>query len=344
MTLERITKETYFLASKEGMTVTEYMDKVDKENGVDTSDNLDAFERRLKEMNVALNDTGASVGAFMRTDQVRALFPEFVRRVYSVDIKDEPIRNLLIAGTVNVNSDVVKTVEFDTKDSDLAMARIGEGAELPRITVKTKEGALNLFKYGRAIEATYEVVARMGVSMFRGLVQAVRNATLADRVEAILDALVKDVEVKSLDTLTMEALVKFLGTNSKKVGFFDTIIVNEAGFKAVTDILYPIAGKELDPLMKSVYGVVKVDLGATNTALNIIYRPELNDIVTKASGKTGIIAFKRSQAVYEYKQVNSNVEESARFIEKQTQILTVSENIGYDKFNKDAVLALKIGK
>lgn len=96
--------------------------------------------------------------------------------------------------------------------------------------------------------------------------------------------------------------------------------------------------------MKSLYGSVNFEVGNTTKTLNILYRPELEDIIKKASGENGLILVRKDQGAYEYIQTNSNFEEYAKFIEKQTEILTVSERVGYDVFNKDAVKVIKATK
>lgn len=347
MALEKFTKEGYYEANNLVMNMTEYMDLKDRENGENVNDGLDSLERRLKENNLSLVNntaTGATVGTFMKTEELQMMFPEVTRRLLVVAAEQFPIRNLLLAGTQYVNSDVVKTLTVEANNKDNAMARVAEGAELPRIKIKSKDEALILPKYGRAVEASYETVQKMGMTMFRSLIGSIKNATLIEKTISIVSALLKGQTAETVANLTIDSLVEVLGANVEKVGFFDTVIVNKGGFKLLSELLYPVAGKDLQPIMKSLYGSVNFEVGNTTKTLNILYRPELEDIIKKASGENGLILVRKDQGAYEYIQTNSNFEEYAKFIEKQTEILTVSERVGYDVFNKDAVKVIKATK
>ena len=46
------------------------------------------------------------------------------------------------------------------------MKRITEAAELPTAKLKLGESAINIYKYGRAIEASYEALRRMTLDVF----------------------------------------------------------------------------------------------------------------------------------------------------------------------------------
>ena len=131
------------------------------------------------------------------------------------------------------------------------MRRVTEAAELPTAKLKLGESAINIYKYGRAIEASYEALRRMTLDVFNIHLQEIGVQAADNKIAEILTIVkngdgnsnaatsykAKDLDSSFSTALTRKAWIKFL------LKFYpracNTIVSNEDGLLQILEVLYP---------------------------------------------------------------------------------------------------------
>lgn len=97
----------------------------------------------------------------------------------------------VVAITTPINSNVYRAVYIEDIDPKAKrFVRVGETAEFPRIKMKSKERDVNLYKYGRAIESSYEALRRLRLDRVALEIQLISNQVEVDKLGTIIDVAV----------------------------------------------------------------------------------------------------------------------------------------------------------
>lgn len=358
ITLKDLNRETYEKAESQGLNLTEYLNKVNEEDL--KGSNLDGFETLMKEAGIPIASDDKNklpdnqIGAFMVTRQTKMLLPELTRRIYQKKIENTNYYNQLIASRSVVPSSAFNVVYYQFDDAE--MKRVAEASELPGVKVTKGAKSFQTYKYGRKIVSSYEALRESTFNAFAQFIEAVVNQTDAAKSKEVLEVLVNGdenspkadrINAKTLDTkttagvLTRTALMKFLASETKTIGAYDTIIVGDKAFDALCDALYTTNKDSVASLIQSQYSSVVLDMGSKNGALTVIYNEDLDDII--GGTDAAIVGFKKSMAVNEYVLAGSTVREFDKFITNQTEVATISEDFAFAKAYPEAskVLLLK---
>ena len=256
-TLANLTPDLYQQAHSKEMTLSMLLESLDP---TPTGENLDAFERLMKEARIITqtiadkNIFASKVEAFYRTNENKNLFPEYVARTLVQAMTEFPIFNYLVAARTPIDSNVYKASYLDWSDADnkkaTEMRRITEASDLPLARIKLGDTAITLYKYGRAIEASYEALRRMSLDLFERHINRIGIEAANNKVAEIL-TVIKDGDgngnaapthkVTDFDstatTITKTAWIKFL------LKFYpygcDTVVANVDGLLQILEVLYP---------------------------------------------------------------------------------------------------------
>lgn len=359
ITLNNLTNDLYNKAHSKEMTLSMYLENQDP---TPEGEKLDAFERLMKDAGILTktvsekNLFSSKVEAFYRTNENKVLFPEYIARTLVKAMSEFPLFEYLVAARTPIDSNVYKAsyLDFDEPKNKKAteMKRVTEAADLPVAKLKLGETAITLYKYGRAVEASYEALRRMSIELFERHINRIgveaANNKIAEMLTVIKDGdgnnnAAANFKAKSLDSgfsnaLTRKAWVKFL------LKFYpygcDTVIANEDGLLQILEVLYPassVAGK-MDELLAGGLNVkTNLPQGLVSN-LTLLYSP----YVEKIGGKEAIYGINRKNCIEEIFEVGSTISEADKFIKNQTQILTVSENSGFRKIFDDSAFTLTI--
>lgn len=358
-TLSSLTPDLYQQAHSQDMTLSMLLESLDPAT---EGSGLDAFERLMKEAGILTktvrdkNIFSSKVDAFYRTNENKILFPEYVARTLVQAMTEFPIFNYLVATRTPIDSNVYKASYLDWDDADnkkaVEMRRVTEAADLPLARIKLGDTAITLYKYGRAVEASYEALRRMSLELFERHINRIGTEAANNKVSEILTVIkdgdgnnnaapkhkAKDFDSSSGAVLTKTAWIKFL------LKFYpygcDTVVANEDGLLQILEVLYPastVASKMDELLAKglNVSTTLPQDL-VVNTTL--LYNPDID----KIGGKEAIYGLNRSNTIEEIFEVGSTISEADKFIRNQTQILTISENSGFRKIFKDGARILTL--
>ncbi len=358
--LSALNSDLYKLAHSKDMTLSMYLESQDPSP---EGSKLDAFERLMKEASILTrnipekNIFSSKVEAFYRTEEIKALFPEYVARTLVQAMTEYPVFKYLVAARTPIDGNTYKASYLDLDDPKnkkaTEMRRVTEAADLPTAKLKIGETAINIYKYGRAIEASYEAVRRMSIEVFNIHIQEIGVQAADNKIAEIL-TVVKDgdgnnnaatsYKAKDLDStfttaLTRTAWIKFL------LKFYprgcNTVVSDEDGLIQVLEVLYPKAdvAAKMDELLA---GGLQISVNLPQnliTNVTLLYSPHIETI----GGKHALYGLNRESAIEEIFELGSTINEADTFIKNQTKVMTVSENSGFRKILKksSAIMTLE---
>ena len=358
--LSNLTPDLYRQAHSEAMTLSMFLEGLDPspEGG-----KLDAFERLMQEAGIVTSNIpeknifSSKVEAFYRTDENKLLFPEYIARTLVQAMVQYPVFQYLVAARTMIDSNVYKAGYLDLDDAKnkkaTQMRRVTEAAELPIAKLKLGESAINIYKYGRAIEASYEALRRMSIEVFNIHLQEIGVQAADNKVAEILSIIkdgdgnnnaatsykASDLDSSFTSALTRTAWIKFL------LKFYpracNTVVSNEDGLLQILEVLYPASASAglMDELLNKGLNVsVSLPQGFVSN-ITLLYSPH----VEKIDGNVAIYGLNRESAIEEIVEVGSTINEVDKFIKNQTEIMTISENSGFRKIlkNSSAIMTLE---
>lgn len=354
----------YQKAAQEGKTLSEILEEMDPTT---EPAGLDAFERQLKARGIYTKDApeygimASSVETFFLTDDNKVLFPEWVRRTVRSDFDDFPLLQYLVGATTMVDSSLVETPYLDRPEKEKTrLRRVTEAAQLPKASIKLRNQAIRLYKYGRAIEASYETLRRATIPVIQRYIAFIGRDAAQDKAEEAIYTLVKGdgnnneapvIKLSELDAnaagkLTAEAYLRFLMLFD--IFPCDTIVATKEAFVELVLTQFPnltpqqVLSLMINGNMNAVRLSVPQMPQMTQTLLwtEDIVGPKGADIF---SGKK-ILGFNRAAGLEQLVETGSTIREAERFILNQTQVLTISENSGFSKMFKEAAYVLDLEK
>jgi len=343
-------------AAADRLNLTQYLERLDpsSEGAV-----LNALGRQLKERGIITRSNYAKgivastvEDAFYRTEDNDVLFPEViasgVREAYVSDV----MLSALIGQYTTIAGNAYKTVYADDQPTKQGLKRVTEASELPKTKLVTRTQEVKIYKYGRAIEASYEVVRRMQIDLLALHVRRMAMQAAKDKVEEIL-TIIEDgdgnsnaapvIKLTDLDsaatskTITAKAWLAFLMEFEEFA--CNTIIASKDAFLQImlTDIGSFTAAQALKLLSDGrTSGVAISAPQLPSGSLNLFWHDNLSQYE--------ILGINNQYAIEQVFEAGSDVQEAARFITNQTQVLTISENSGYAKIFTPATKKLDLNQ
>lgn len=357
----KVTQEDILQASSKNQTLSAYLNERERTNEALKATGLDAFDAALLSRgiivrgNEKLNIQSSSMEVFFTTAENRLLFPEFMVRTIKQSIFAQPITQYLIGETQTITGDTMRQPVLDLKGTGVGVKnrkalkkrRVAEAASIPVASIKLAETAISIYKYGIGTKASYEVLRRMTIDMFRKHIELISQFAVYDEVEDIIDIIINGdgnnnpapVYKRSAlntngtagvldDTTILKFLIKQYPVN------IDTVIVGEELFiqivstltdSGVTNGITPYVPFEMPQ------GIFK--------GLTVIYNPETPK---SAAGKEQVIGLNRSMAIRKIIEQGSMIQESQRFANDQTQAMYITENAGFGKIYDEASAVLEV--
>jgi hypothetical protein len=367
----------YERARTAGMTLSGWLEAQDP--SAKYQDGLDAYERQLMVANIRTKGDDHTyfaddMGAFERTQEHKALFPEWVRRQWhqakklqttrapSYNAADyaegtatrpyvddlmvrytqlQPAVPLaeLIAVTTNIIGNAYRSTRFNDVTAQKRTVRVAEGAPISRVKLSTSENTLRFGKFGRAIETTYEEIRRLRIDVMALHIQLMAIQAEVDEVAAVIDVIVNGdgnsgtaAPVYNLTTLDPAAVVGTLTTKAWLA--FKQVFLNP--YSLTTALMTDAVEIQLRLLN---LGSANIPLAMFNTTAGLGDLNPINDRladgvrvgVTADAPASKIVGIDRRFAVERVVEIGSDIQESARFIENQTNLMTMSINEGFGR-------------
>ena len=348
-------------AAMEGISLSTYLNNKYADIVKKFEGELDAFDIALLSKGIIVKDNlefgiqSSSMMKFFTTDENKILFPEFMIRQLRQLSGRPSIINELVASTRVITGDAAKQVVLDLTDTPagkknkqaLKKRRIAEGADIPVATLKLGEIAIKIYKYGIGVKATYEVLRRTTIDMFRKQMELVTVQAAYDEVGAVIDVVLNGdgntnpAEVYNANDLNPDAvegkldevtLVKFL---VKQAPFsYDTIIVDEDVY---TQICTMLMDKNLTNAINPRVNF-EFPQGLLSN-LRVIYS---EDLPLSSDSKHQIIGLAKNYAIEKVVEAGSTIQEVSKAIQNQTQLAVMTENAGFAKIDSRASAILKL--
>jgi hypothetical protein len=288
---------------------------------------------------------------FLSTDYVsNSLMRPFAQRPapYRQPVISSIPIDSLVAITTGIDNDTYRGFYIDNVPESVKLKRVTEAAELPRTRIKGREQAVRLYKYGRAVEFSYEVMRRMAIDLVALIIQMMAAQSDADKVTEAIGVLVNgdgNSNAASVINLTTEDAaatppnLTLKGWTNFQLEFenpyaLQVVLVQKS---VASQILLLNTGTANLPLAAfaqiSGFGSVRT-LNRTNDNIGLAWTSE-----APASKIVGVDTTKALERVYE---IGASISEVDRFITRQVEVLTLSESEGFAKIDKDAVKILNL--
>jgi len=184
-----ITRDTYAEAQTRGLTLSELLEAEDFDPSP-AGCPLDAFERQLVLSGVRVGGrNSSSVELFYQ--QAAALLPEFILREVTKGQQMRPELGRLLAGSSVINSNRYTPFYIDTSDtSRFSLRPVGEGAEVPALTVTEQKHSINVRDYGLALRTSYKTLRHRSTAQFKVLLWYIGFKLQTDKTALIVDTIV----------------------------------------------------------------------------------------------------------------------------------------------------------
>lgn len=325
---------------------------------------LDAFDIALMSHGICVVEdpehglTSSPMMAFFTTNENRNLFPEFViRQLRQISNRNDNLVSKLVASTRVIQGDSAKQVVLDLSDTpagkenrqSLKKRRIAEGADIPTATLKLGEIAIKIYKYGIAVKATYEVMRRTTIDMFRKQMELISKQSEVDEVGTVIETIIEgdgntnpakvykasDLNDKAVEGKIDEiTLLKFLTADKTSGIVFDTVITDDQSY---VDFLTTLMDKNLTNAINP-----KVQFEFPQTFLNNLTVIYSEDLPKSTNGKHQIIGLAKNYAIEKVIEAGSLIQEVSKVITNQTQLATITENAGFSKLYDKASAILEL--
>jgi len=170
----RLEEEMFSQARQRGLDLTGYLEELDPSRPESA---LDAFERQLALAGIRVSGSGSDIIDRFFSTKAQLLVDESV-----------PADKIIGIDNRFALEEVYETSVLD--EGDLQLARAGEGAALPKIELKTAEHSIQIYKFGRYLETSYEAIRRRKAAVVSIFLKAIGVQLQKDKFAAAIDVIV----------------------------------------------------------------------------------------------------------------------------------------------------------
>lgn len=241
----------------------------------------------------------------------------------------------LVSSTFGIGADQYKTatIKRAEREKDREASRVEEGTEPPLYTITTAERAVNLYKYGTRIKATYESMRRMRIDKVQLLITELNEAEDRRLIKAALataasgdgngngmilsSSVPADWTAQNLDEWLMDVAYNDSLDMNRVVGDLTEV-------KKIRALRYPGASGVLTPDQLAMYGAGDYTM-PDGTPLRLALRGSILD------GTKTLLAWNTARGLEQVIENGSQIQETMRWINNQTQEWVQTINTGFGK-------------
>lgn len=257
----------------------------------------------------------------------------------------------IVAVTTPISGDAYRAFYLtEPTAAEKRLVRVGESAEIPKVTLTGGDHTINLKKYGRALEVSYETLRRQRIDKVALWIARLAIQAETDKVAYAADVLVNgdgnsgtaatNHNLTTLDPAAVAGTLTLKGWLAYKLQF--------ANPYQITHMLVQSA---------VALQVMLLNLGSANVLLATVQgalgagsiepiNPETSDRVrygiTSDAPALKVVGFDRRFALERVTEIGADISEIDRFILRQTQVLTMTEVEGFAIFDANATRTLDI--
>jgi hypothetical protein len=325
---------------------------------------------------------------FFRNDQTRALLPEWWRREYkrgqglpvntrslftSQDAAPGSLLNPwsdnqtprvnkmiapqipvaeLIAITTPIDNDTYRALYMQDDAAAQRPVRVTEGSDIPRTKITQGENVIRLSKFGRALEATYEMLRRLRIDRVAYLIARMAVQAEIDKVDAVLDVLVSgdgnantaalNHNLTTLDSGASAGTVTLKGYLAYKLKFLNPYALTHALVQEAVGLQLLLLNTGSANLPTTTLPAPAVQGITSFEVINPTLREGTRLGVTGSAPTLKIVGFDARYAIERVTEVGATIQEVERVIRNQTQLITMTETEGYAKIDQNACRTLDV--
>jgi hypothetical protein len=298
------------------------------------------LEKELAARGISRSDTVEKAFFSSANGPNQPLFPVFLAsQIIAGQMADSLVPHL-VATELRINSHVQEKVTIADTAASRGSKNVTEGQELPKTSIARTSGSITLLKYGRMLEATYESVRLMHLDILALQLQRMGRQIGVDQSDQLIETLLEGdgnagtavawITAESAGTLDYDELVRLflqfpIGYRMRHAVINDAMLRTILNFAEFKD---PMAGFRFTR-----EGIIPGPMGAewhrwTSTG-------------STAFGTDRILAVDDRMAAVLYRE-GDLLEEADQLIDKQMHRRTLSEWIGFAKWDNDASKALRL--
>jgi hypothetical protein len=385
--LARVGPGLYREAYTAGMSLSAWLEQEDPSAGY--NDGLDSFSRMLKLADIrvrSLPEQGIYANEyekFYEHPQARSLIPEWCARVWRRTVHrqtravttsdatpvgsafrpyvtaDGPLVpdvapaipiSAVVAITTPIRGNLFRATYLTDDATQRRMVRVSESAEIPRVKLTSGERAIYLYKYGRVIEASYEVLRREPLDLIAQHIAMMAAQAEVDKLATIIDVAVNgdgnantaatNYNASTLDSASTGGALTLLAWLAWKQKFKNpyglrVALARDAVALKVQTINVGTANVMLATIPDAGFGAIR-SIGATRTA------DDVGLGATDDAPSNAIVGLDSARAIRRVTEIGSDIQEIERFATRQTEGLVLSENEGYSVLDPNAVRTLTL--
>lgn len=255
----------------------------------------------------------------------------------------------LVAMTTPIQGTAYRAYYLTHDETKTRKVRVSEGAEVPRVKLVGAERSLDLLKYGRSLEATYENLRYTRVDKIALWISQLAAQAESDKVAQIIDVIVNgdgnsgtaatnyDINGDFGETVGSLSLSGWLQFKMKFANPYvmTTVLAQESVALEALTLSYGSANIPL---------VTIADASGFGSFRQI--NPNLNSAVAIGwdadAPANKFVALDNRFAIERVVEIGADISEVERFTTRQTQVLTMTETEGFAVMDASAIKTLDI--
>lgn len=255
----------------------------------------------------------------------------------------------LVAFRTQIDSNVYRALYLNHDETQYRMVRVGETAEIPGASLTQGERPVDLYKYGRRLDISYEALRRVPIDTVAFYIARMAVQAEVDKVSTVLNVLINGdgnantaaevIKLSDLDSaasgkLTLNAWLGFKLKFRNPYALTHEIVQESI----VLQQLLLNTGTSNVPILSLTGGAAFGGFIPINPALadNVRYG------VLDEAPANQIVAFDSRFAIEQITEIGGTVNESKRWVEKQVDSLVFTEVEGYAVVDSKAAKILDL--
>lgn len=255
----------------------------------------------------------------------------------------------LIALSTPIDSDLYKAFYLTYDAEQVRQFRLGESAEIPIAKLTDAERTIQLKKFGRGLQASYEQLRRMRVDKLAMQIAFMAVQAEIDKVAAAIDIIVSgdgnantaatSYNLTTIDTAASAGTLTLKGWLGFKLKFANPYVITTALMQEAVALqlqLLATANANVPMVSLSGNGFIGGVTPINMTGDNVRFGWDSNVAALT------IVGFDSRRALEYVTETGSEISESERFITNQTQIMTITEVNGFAVLDQNASNVLDV--
>jgi hypothetical protein len=330
-------------AKDAGVNLPDYLRLAIEPAGVHKEAGLDGYEIALATLNLPLTDDfskgivmQAAADTFATFPGVRALFPAVIDDVVQWKYRQQEFENVddLVAQTRTINgTELITQVVIDDNEKDYQVeGMIGEGARIPHRSIRATDKSVRFWKFGSAIEWTYEFSRRASLDMITPYAARMRGEVERAQVAMAYSMLVNGdgvhaaAPVVTHDTIATD--FNLAAPTDGKINWevFTAWMIRRAQLGVPIDTVVGNWDMYFQWLMMFANPAIPqgqsqaqtlADAGVTVAAANPRLNFRVNFVLASSAPAGQLLGFSRQDTLEQLIENASDIEETERYIENQ---------------------------